>query len=154
MIVFIDSGVIGLLSNPNDLEEAIACENWLYTMLLRGVNVYSSDLCDYEVRRSLVLASLNKSDINGIPKLNALREIISFLPITYPLLLKACSLWAQARSRGIPTASNSSLDVDIIICSHWQTLQEESPGRRAVIATTNVKHLSRFAEAQLWRNIV
>lgn len=97
MIVFIDSGVIGLLSNPNDLEEAIACENWLYTMLLRGVNVYSSDLCDYEVRRSLVLASQSKSDINGIPKLNALRDIISFLPITYPLLLKACSLWAQAR---------------------------------------------------------
>lgn len=154
MIVFIDSGVIGLLSNPNDLEEAIACENWLYTMLLRGVSVYSSDLCDYEVRRSLVLACQTKSDLNGISKLDALREIISFLPITYPLLLKACSLWAQARSQGIPTASNSSLDVDIIIFSHWQTLREESPGRSTVIATTNVKHLSRFAEAQLWRNIL
>jgi hypothetical protein len=154
MIVFIDSGVLGLLANPNNLDEAVECENWLYTMLSRGINVYSSDLCDYEVRRSLVLASQKKSSLNGIPKLNGLREIIFFLPITYPLLIKASSLWAQARSKGIPTANDSSLDVDIIICCHWQMLQEESPGRYAVIATTNVKHLSRFAEAQLWRNII
>ncbi len=49
--------MLGLLANPNNLDEAIECENWLYTMLLRGINVYSSDLCDYEVRRSLILAS-------------------------------------------------------------------------------------------------
>lgn len=111
-------------------------------------------MCDYELRRSLVLASQKKSSLNGIPKLNGLREIIFFLPITYPLLIKASSLWAQSRSKGIPTANDSSLDVDIIICCHWQMLQEESPGRYAVIATTNVKHLSRLAEAQLWKNII
>lgn len=96
MIVFIDSGVIGLLSNPNDLEEAIACENWLYTMLLRGVSVYSSDLCDYEVRRSLVLASQTKSDINRIPKLNARARYNLFL--TYYLSIITKSLFSVGTS--------------------------------------------------------
>ena len=39
MIVFIDSGVLGLLADPNNLDEAVECENWLYTMLSRGINV-------------------------------------------------------------------------------------------------------------------
>jgi len=39
------------------------------------------------------------------------------------------------------------------ICSHWQKLKKEFPGRYIVIATTNVKHLSRFAEAKNWVDI-
>lgn len=153
MIVFIDSGVLGLLSNPNNLDEAVECKNWLYTLLSRGVYACSSDLCDYEVRRGLILASQKKPNFGGIQRLDELREMILFLPVNYFLILRASSFWAQARSQGLPTASNSSLDVDIIICSHLQILQEEFPGRYAVIATTNIKHLSRFAEAKSWRNI-
>ena len=43
--------------------------------------------------------------------------------------------------------------IDMIICSHWQQLKEEFPGRYIVIATTNVKHLSCFAEAKTWKDI-
>ncbi len=32
-------------------------------------------------------------------------------------------------------------------------LEEEFPARYIVIATTNVKHLSRFSEAKTWRDI-
>jgi hypothetical protein len=39
------------------------------------------------------------------------------------------------------------------ICTHWQKLKKEFPGRYIVIATTNVKHLSRFAEAKNWVDI-
>lgn len=53
----------------------------------------------------------------------------------------------------MPTADDKTLDVDIIICTQWQMLQEEFPSRYIVIATTNVKHLSRFASAQTWREI-
>ncbi|HEY9298714.1 MAG TPA: hypothetical protein VIQ31_20615 [Phormidium sp.] len=34
-----------------------------------------------------------------------------------------------------------------------QILKEEYLGRYLVIATTNVKHLSQFAEAREWRSI-
>jgi hypothetical protein len=53
MIVFLDSGIIGLLSSPNDRELVVRCQSWLYRLLARSVYVVSSDICDYEVRRGL-----------------------------------------------------------------------------------------------------
>lgn len=153
MIVFIDSGVLGILANPNKFGEANDCEQWLYSLLSYGIYVCSSELCDFEVRRSLILEAQKKPHLNSIQNLDELRDIISFLPVTSNLLTKAASLWESARSQGIPTADDKSLDVDIIICTQWQMIQEEFPGRYVVIATTNVKHLSRFAEAKLWREI-
>ncbi len=153
MIVFIDSGVLGILANPNKSGEASDCEQWLYSLLSQGAYVCSSELCDYEVRRSLILESQRKPHLNSIQNLDELQEVISFLPLTTLVLKKAASVWASSRSQGIPTADDKHLDVDIIICSQWQILKDEFPGRYIVIATTNVKHLSRFAEAQAWRNI-
>lgn len=101
----------------------------------------------------MILTNQNQPQLSGIQNLDELREIINFLPITTELLRKASVLWATARSQGIPTADNKSLDVDMIICSPWQMLQEEFPGRYVAIATTNVKHLSRFTEAKIWRDI-
>jgi hypothetical protein len=140
MIVFIDSGVLGLLGNPNSL-------------LSQGVYICSSEICDFEVRRSLVLASQKNTEINSIQNLDELREIIDFLPISSALLKQAAYLWASARSQGIPTADDKSLDADMIICTQWQMLKAEFPGRYIVIATTNVKHLSRFSESKVWRDI-
>lgn len=108
---------------------------------------------NYKNLRSLILESQKKPHLNSIKNLDQLREIIDFLPVTSELLRKASNFWASARSQGIPTANNKSLDIDIIICSHWQELKEEFPGRYIVIATTNVKHLSRFTEANIWRSI-
>ena len=42
---------------------------------------------------------------------------------------------------------------DIIICAQYKLLEKEYPGRYIVIATTNVKHLSRFTEAKEWQEI-
>jgi predicted nucleic acid-binding protein len=120
---------------------------------LQGVYVCSSDICDFEVRRGLVLALRNKPEFNGIQNLDEIREIIDFLPINSSLLRQAAHLWASARSQGTPTADNKSLDVDIIISAHWQVLKESFPGRYIVVATTNVKYLSRFTEAKVWNNI-
>ena len=56
MIVFLDSGVLGILSNPNKSEINANCEEWLYGLLCRSVRIMSSEICRYEVKRSLVLA--------------------------------------------------------------------------------------------------
>lgn len=153
MIVFIDSGVLGKLANPTKYGEINDCLECLYGLLARGVNVCSSQLCDYEVRRSMVLEARNKPHLTSLSNLNKLQGFINFLPVTSEVLLQAAELWASARSQGIPTADNKNLDADMIICSHWQMLTEESPGRYVVIATENVKHLSRFAESKNWRDI-
>jgi hypothetical protein len=153
MIVFIDSGVLGILANPSKVGEISDCEQWLYRLLSQGVYICSSDLCDYEVRRNLILENYRKPHLKSIKNLDELKELITFLPISPLLLTQSASLWASARVQGMPTADDKTLDVDIIICAQWQMLKEEFPGRYIVIATTNVKHLSRFASAQIWREI-
>ena len=153
MIIFIDSGVLGILTNPYKFGEAGDCEQWLYTLLSQGVYICSSDICDFEVRRGLVLALQNKPKFSGIQNLDEIRDIIDFLPINSVLLRKAADLWASARSQGIPNSDKKSLDEDIIITAHWQMLTENFPGRYIVVATTNVKHLSRFSEAKVWKDV-
>ena len=153
MIVFIDTGILGLLANPNKEGEVADCEQWLLSLLSKGLLVLTSDICDSEVRRNLILESLRKPNINSVASLDELKDLMAFLPISNEVMIKAASLWAEARIQGVPTADNKSLDADIIICSQYQILEQEYPGRYIVIATTNVKHLSRFTEAKKWQEI-
>ncbi len=153
MIVFIDTGILGLLANPNKKGEAAEVEQWLLSLLSRGVLVLTSDICDYEVRRNLILESLRKPNINSVASLDEIKNLITFLPISNEVMIEAAGLWAQARIQGIPTADDKSLDADIIICAQYKILEQEYPGIYIVIATTNVKHLSRFTEAKKWQEI-
>lgn len=153
MIVLIDSGVLGKLCNPNSSLEVEAARERLYTLLAKGIYVISSQICDYEVRRSLILNSMRGLSSEGINNLNKLSEFIDFLPINEDVFKEAAKLWAEARIQGTPTADDKSLDADIIICAQYKILEQEYPGRYIVIATTNVKHLSRFTEAKEWQEI-
>jgi hypothetical protein len=151
--ILIDSGVLGKLCNPNSSPEVEAAREQLYALLAKGIYIVSSQICDYEVRRSLILNSMKGLTSEGIDNLNKLAEFIDFLPVNNTVLKEAASLWAEARIQGIPTADDKSLDADVIICAQFKLLEKEYPGRYIVIATTNVKHLSRFTEAKEWQAI-
>ena len=153
MIVFIDSGILGKLCNPNSSDEVDAVRDWLYSLLAKGIFVVSSHVCDYEVRRSLILESLRKPNTDSLKDLNDLQDLITFLPLTDEVMKEAAGIWAEARIQGMPTADEKSLDADVIICAQYKLLEKEYPGRYIVIATTNVDHLSRFAEAKEWHDI-
>jgi predicted nucleic acid-binding protein len=154
MIVFLDTGIIGILSSPRKIGEDYECKQWLYHLLARGIYVASCDLCDYEVRRSLLLNKIkNPLAVEGIENLDQLQDLIEFLPITKNLMKKAAELWAISRSKGQATADIKNIDADIIIATTCQLLQVEDPDQNLIIATTNVKHLSRFLEARNWREI-
>lgn len=66
---------------------------------------------------------------------------------------KAARLWAESRRQGEPTADLKNIDADVIIAATCQLIQTEYPGQNLIVATTNVKHLSRFIAAQEWREI-
>lgn len=153
MIVFFDTGVLGLVASPNNTGEAKECKEWLYGLLARSVYVVTSDICDYEVRRGLLLASLTNPTVQGIQNLDNLPAVIDFLPLTQMVMKEAAQLWAQAHSQGIQTADNKNIDADIIICAQVRVIQQENPGQYIVVATTNTKHLQRFTEANLWRDV-
>jgi predicted nucleic acid-binding protein len=153
MIVFIDSGILGKLCNPNSSAEVDAVRDWLYSLLANGIFVVSSHVCDYEVRRSLILESLRKPKIDSLKDLDDLQDLITFLPLTNEVMKEAAGVWAEARIQGMPIADEKSLDADVMICAQYKLLESEYPGRYIVIATTNVNHLSRFAEAKKWHDV-
>ena len=153
MIVFLDTGILSKLSSINETQEFQNCQDWLYGLLARSIYVVSSDICDYEVRRGLILTSITKTKRQGLSKLDLLHQIIDFLPVSQDVLTKAAQLWAETRRKGQPTAELKNIDVDVIIGATSQLLQAEYPGQFLVVATTNVKHISRFTAAKIWQDI-
>lgn len=153
-IVWLDSGIIGLIINPKKDGEAGACERWLLDLVRKGIYVVSSSLCDYEVRRNLILENQRTGNRLSLNNLDDITNFVSFLSVTDESLKMAATLWAQSKLSGIPTANDSSLDADLIICAQWRILAAQQPGQMNIIATTNVKHLGRFANVGRWQDIM
>ena len=67
-------------------------------------------------------------------------------------MLLAAELWAEARRRGRPTADPKELDCDVVLAAQAGLIARawDEP----VIATTNVGHLTLFADARAWQEIL
>jgi predicted nucleic acid-binding protein len=144
-IIVLDTGPLGLVTNPKLSTESAACAQWLQIHITVGNRVIIPEIADYEVRRELLRA--NK--VKGIARLDDLAKFIEYLPITTIAMRQAAQLWAQARQQGQPTAGDKTIDGDMILVAQAITLTIPD----VVIATTNVGHLSRFIAAELWQNI-
>jgi predicted nucleic acid-binding protein len=152
MIVLLDSGPLGLPSNPKQSAEADACKAWLRDLIAEGHRALVPSITDYEVRRELRLYGR----ANGLRRLDYLIATHGFLSLTDAALRQAADFWAAARRQGLPTADRFALDADVILAAQAVRLNPSDwgrPGDSGVIATTNVGHLSRFADARLWRGI-
>jgi predicted nucleic acid-binding protein len=152
MIIFIDSSVLGRLCSTSITDELAELDSWFERSLIRAV-VVSSTICDYEVRRGLLLAREQGINADGLPLLDRLHQAIDFLPVDEDILRLAAGIWAKARIEGQPTAGDRNIDADAIICATWQDLATRYPGQEVVIVTTNIRHLGRFANAVLWQDI-
>ncbi len=86
----------------------------------------------------------------GLGRLNALKGMVGYAPITTPVMLKAAEFWATARKSGRQSASDAALDADMILVAQAVALVRDD--QEAVIATTNVRHLALFASAPLARD--
>jgi predicted nucleic acid-binding protein len=157
MIVFLDSNILGLICSTNAFfEEANQCQKWFESSFARGIRLMTSDICDYEVRRGLISSALkSQKSVAGLDLLDALKvdSPLEFLPVSTETFKLAANLWARAASEGHTTRDKRNIDVDIIISAQYQILRDEFPGRRVIVATTNLKHLSRFCDAANWRDI-
>lgn len=155
MIVLLDSNVLGKLTHPRDDGEERACKDWAEKLFVRGAKIVTSEICDYEVRRGLILASMNKKNVEGIELLDQIetQQNIELLALGRNVIREAAQIWAESQKLGIPMTKPEKLDADSIICAHWRILTQENPQRLVIVATTNLKHLNRFAEALNWRAI-
>ena len=143
-IVLLDAGPLGMATNPNRSPSNLACTRWLQELIAGGVRVLVPEIADYEVRRELLRAKKDR----GVEKLDGLANSLGYLPLTTAAVRKAAECWAVARQQGRQTASDQSLDADMLLTGQALTL-----GGDVVIATTNVGHLARFVAAEEWHKI-
>lgn len=144
-VVLLDSGPLGLLTNPKATPDTRACTHWAQTLLNQGVRLIVPEIADYEVRRELLRAG----KVTGIARLETLIGRAEYLPITTAAMRQAAAFWAQARQKGQPTAGDKALDGDVILAAQAVTLGMPD----AIVATVNVGHIARFTTADLWQNI-
>ena len=85
-IVLLDSGLLGLVTNPRVSPKSLVCAEWLQDLLAGGADV-----------------------------LDELAGALRFLPITSTAMRQAAAFWAQARQAGQPTAPDPALDADAIL---------------------------------------
>jgi predicted nucleic acid-binding protein len=143
-IIILDSGPLGMVTNPQAKPPYLECQLWLDSLLQSGEIIILPEIADYEVRRELIRAGKER----GIRKLDLFKTVLTYRPLTTEVMLLAAQLWADARRRGRPTAEPNALDGDVILAA--QAILEVNEENEVVIATTNVGHLSQFVDAREW----
>ena len=93
-VVLLDSGPLGLATNPKPSPSNLACSAWLQSLIEAGVRVVVPEIADYEVRRELLRAS----KFNGLALLDTLAESLEYLPLTTSTMRRAAKLWACTMS--------------------------------------------------------
>lgn len=146
--IILDTGPLGMVSNPKGSGETLACKQWLRQALNAGHRVVIPEITDYEVRRELLRADR----LRGIHRLDELVQTLEYLPLTTAAMRKAAEFWATSRKQGTPTAADKALDGDMILAA--QASLTDPLGGEVVIATTNVSHLSLFVTAREWHEII
>ncbi|CAN5290849.1 hypothetical protein BH18ACT10_BH18ACT10_16240 [soil metagenome] len=145
-VILLDSGPLGEITHPES-EKRRSIREWIFGLLDADVYPRLPEIIDYEHRRAL----LRRDAVRQIERLNALKQVLGYEPITTEVMLTAAELWADARKRGLPTSAERELDVDVILAAQARALEES--GDQVTVATTNSRHLSRFVDALPWRDI-
>jgi predicted nucleic acid-binding protein len=147
-VVFVlDSGVVSRLCHPARSQYR-PVSRWVSEQLEHAaMRVVLPEIADYEVRRKLIhLIRKKQASPKSLQRLNALAVTLDYLPLHTSTLQRAAEIWANARLSGLPTATEQSLDADVILAA--QALEVDG-----TIVTTNRKHLARFAPALAWEEI-
>lgn len=144
-IILLDTTPLGLISQPKPTPLATTCRGWLHQIISQGAKIIIPEIADYELRRELLRA--NKQQ--GLFQLDSLIQQFEYLPLSTETMRQAALFWAQARQQGQPTARDPALDGDVILAAQAILLNKPN----VIVATENVRHISRFVPADLWQNI-
>lgn len=148
MLLILDSGPLGVLSNPVANRLTRQAQEWALDRQRAGYQLAVPEIADYEIRRELLRAG----KVLSIARLDELCAGLKFLPLTTEVMHDAAKLWADACNAGRPTAHPAALDGDVILAAQARSAQAVY-GRETVVVTANVTHLARYTDARLWTDI-
>jgi predicted nucleic acid-binding protein len=137
--LLLDTGPLGKIAHPRPNPELLA---WLVRMLRGPAKVIIPEITDFELRRNLLLEGLMES----VRRLDELKAVLTYLPLSTRVMLRAAEFWARARKDGKPSADPKELDVDVILAAQAHEV-------RGIVVTENVGHLALFVEAKDWGEI-
>lgn len=151
MRLVLDTMIVSALCSPRDNARHQEVSRW-FVQLVRcasdRLEAVVPEIVDYEVRRGLLKIANDhlRESTRALRKLDALVETCHYLPIQTSMMRDAAQLWADARSRGTPTARPASLDADVILAAQARHV-------RGIVITENVTHLSQFGPTRRWRDV-
>ncbi len=149
-VVFLDTGVLGVVTHPRGSRESKECIKWMHGLMAAKVRVCVPEVCDYELRREYLRRSSIKEAQIALSKLNALIAAVDYVPIATPAMREAAQMWADSQNAGSPSTDPKRIDFDVILCAQAKLA---ASGRIFMVATTNVRHLKRYVSADAWRNV-
>jgi len=148
-VVLIDSGPLGKLVNPEQHPEV---KDWLAFMKKRKILIRVPQICDYELRRELILQNFTKS----IGRLDRFQQQNQFLPLSEDDFFEAAEIWAGLRKTGQPTSDDRGLDGDVILAA--QAISQQQEFEQVIILTENERHIPRFQpwgiHTWLWKQAI
>ena len=147
--IILDSGPLGLLFQKAGIAIAEACRAWAKERMAGGSRIIVPEIVHYEIRRELLRLSKTRA-MTSIEKY-VRAEPDRFRIVTSRDLELAAELWAESRRRGMPTADDRALDIDVILAAQVRDLG--IPMSDLVVATSNSKHLSQFVPSEHWSNL-
>ena len=126
--LLLDSGPLGIVTQPRISPEVVAMNRWLIDCLSGGDAVLVPAIIYYEIRRELLRAR----KATGLAHLDAFVQIDSnrYLALSDEALRLAAELWAQARQQGRPTSSALDLDIGCHPCRPGARSRRRSGGHR------------------------
>ncbi len=133
-VILLDTHPLSKVTHPK-IDPKV--QQWLKSLRENKTVIRVPEIADYELRRELLRQEKQKS----IDRLNKFSQIC-LIPLTPETMRKAAELWAWVRNQGKPTASNDSLDGDVILAS--QAILQLKSFDQVIVMTTNLKHISRF----------
>jgi hypothetical protein len=78
-------------------------------------------------------------------------EQLTYAPSTTAEWRQAAVFRADARRRGLPTASPDVLDADVLLAACAATIGQ--PNDQIIVATLNVGLVARYCDAPLWTTV-
>src|SRR5437588_11314912 len=105
LVILLDAGPLGLITNPRASQETRECNQWLESLALKEIQVKIPEIAGLEVRRELLRADKFKV----IERLNDLQLYLEYIPLTMQTMLKAAQLWAQMIKQAMPTADDKAI---------------------------------------------
>jgi hypothetical protein len=151
-IIFLDSGPLGFAATPDVNAEHLRCSQWLDALIRKGNLFAVAEIVDYECRRGW----LRHDRTDAIARLDDFKRALIYVPRTTAAMLQAAAFWAASRKGGYPTTDDRRLDAGcptgrMILAAQMSTFA--AGGAEILIATDNVRHLSRFVTAKRWQDI-